>query len=467
MFAQVTWLRRCGVVLLSMLLGVATDAMAQFRYQDATRDAAGLQAVEARQRAMREVGDVGSIAAAYAHRGLGYIALDLEKEAGFTVTKADYDVLDRIVGHARAVIGTLANAPYSKEKALLILDALARVVATYCPSQVAEVGGGLYSAALRAQACDCDILSITYLTVAEAVGLPLYGILAPGHMMLLWDDGSTRFLWETTLASEKRRAHYIDWLHIAKVSLKKGRYLRKQSRQEMIGFLVGIRGNGLLRLGMVDQAIADFDRAVSLNPDLAAALNNRGVGYLALGFPEKARADFTLAIEMDPHFWQAYYGRGSAHFHLKQYAQALGDFDRVIALNLKQFAQAVRGVDWVIALNEGLADAYYGRGCAYQQLGKEKRAIKEYTRAIKFNSTMATAYLNRGLAYTTTQNYRRAINDFVAFISLASFDSTYQDQIHQVQHLLLLIKRVGDGKGPQRRTLAYDAERGWYLKQPT
>ena len=446
MFIPITRLRRCGVVLLALLPGISTNVMAQFRYQDPLRDAAGLQAVEARQRATREVNDSGSIAAAYAHRKLGYLALDLEKEAGFTVTAADYEVLDRIVGHARAVIGTPVKKHYTREEALAVLNALARIVATYCPSQVAEAGGGLYSAALRAQACDCDILSITYLTVAEAVGLPLYGALAPGHMMLLWDDGSTRFFWEATLASEKSRAHYIDRFDIAKGPLKKGWYLRKQSRREMIGFLFGIRGIGLHRFGKVDQALADFDRALSFNPDLVAALNNRGSAYLGLGFPEQARADFTLAIEMDPHFWEAFYGRGSAYFHLKQYRHAIRDFDRVIALNLKQYNQAVLDIDRVIALNEGLADAYYGRGCTYQQLGQERRAIQEYTRAIEHDSTRAAAYFNRGLAYIGTEAYRQAIDDFVAFLNLVSFDPAYQDAIPQVQRLLLQLKQALDAK---------------------
>ena len=45
-------------------------------------------------------------------------------------------------------------------------------------------------------------------------------------------------------------------------------------------------------------AIADYTKAIELNPDYAQAYNKRGFAYLMLGSKSKARADFKRAIEL-------------------------------------------------------------------------------------------------------------------------------------------------------------------------
>ena len=45
-------------------------------------------------------------------------------------------------------------------------------------------------------------------------------------------------------------------------------------------------------------AIADYTKAIELNPDYAQAYNKRGFAYLMLGPKSKAQADFKRAIEL-------------------------------------------------------------------------------------------------------------------------------------------------------------------------
>jgi tetratricopeptide (TPR) repeat protein len=49
-----------------------------------------------------------------------------------------------------------------------------------------------------------------------------------------------------------------------------------------------------------DQAIAEYPRAIKLNPKHAAAYNNRGVAYAAKGDYDRAIADYNEAIDIDP-----------------------------------------------------------------------------------------------------------------------------------------------------------------------
>jgi regulator of sirC expression with transglutaminase-like and TPR domain len=44
----------------------------------------------------------------------------------------------------------------------------------------------------------CLSLSILYLSLAERLGLPLYGVVAPGHFLVRYDDGRVSFNIETT-----------------------------------------------------------------------------------------------------------------------------------------------------------------------------------------------------------------------------------------------------------------------------
>ena len=60
------------------------------------------------------------------------------------------------------------------------------------------------------------------------------------------------------------------------------------------------RGVAYGKKGEVDRAIADFDKAIALDPKLAFAYFNRGVAYEKKGDKEQAIADFRKALEIDP-----------------------------------------------------------------------------------------------------------------------------------------------------------------------
>ena len=53
------------------------------------------------------------------------------------------------------------------------------------------------------------------------------------------------------------------------------------------------------RAGTQD-ALADFNRAIELNPNLAGAISGRGIIFRLMGRYEEALADFNRAIELNP-----------------------------------------------------------------------------------------------------------------------------------------------------------------------
>lgn len=60
---------------------------------------------------------------------------------------------------------------------------------------------------------------------------------------------------------------------------------------------------------------------------------NRGLAYKMRGEPEKALADYSKAIELDPAFGAAYTNRGNVRLLLNDLKGAMADFRRAIQLD--------------------------------------------------------------------------------------------------------------------------------------
>src|SRR5262249_13669933 len=106
----------------------------------------------------------------------------------------------------------------------------------------------------------------------------------------------------------------------------------------------------------------------------------RGLDHGEKGDSAAAIADFGRALDLDPKHAGAFYHRGLAH-------AANGDFDLAIA-----------DFDMAIELDPKNNDVYNNRGLAYAAKGDYDRAIAEYSKAIELNAKHAGAYNNRGLA---------------------------------------------------------------------
>jgi tetratricopeptide (TPR) repeat protein len=85
-----------------------------------------------------------------------------------------------------------------------------------------------------------------------------------------------------------------------------------------------------------DDAIAEIERTLALDPSFAEAYGGLGVTYSDIGQYEKAIESFDKAIRLSPQnqdsaFW--YSGKGGAYFGLQQYDQTTEWARRAIAIN--------------------------------------------------------------------------------------------------------------------------------------
>ncbi len=181
-------------------------------------------------------------------------------------------------------------------------------------------------------------------------------------------------------------------------------------------------------------AIEDCNKAIELDPNYAMAYNNRGLAKAGLQDYRGAMADYTQAIELDPKLALAYNNRGNAKYELKDYMGAMADYTQAIELDpklalayynrgnakyeLKDYTDAIADYTQAIALNPNYALAYYNRGNAKYELKDYTGAIADYTETIGLNPNYVLAYINRGLAKAGLQDYTGAIADYIKAVEL-------------------------------------------------
>ena len=140
-------------------------------------------------------------------------------------------------------------------------------------------------------------------------------------------------------------------------------------------------------------AIADYTKAIELNPNYADAYNNRGNAKENLKDYYGAIADYNKVIELNPNDADAYYNRGISKEKLKDNYGAIADYTKAIELNPND------------------ASAYYNRGNAKENLKDNYGAIADYTKAIELNPNYADAYYNRGISKYNLKDYYGACQD--------------------------------------------------------
>ena len=88
-----------------------------------------------------------------------------------------------------------------------------------------------------------------------------------------------------------------------------------------------------------ENALADYQAALLLNPNDTHALHNSGVSCDRLGRYAEAIKEFSKVIELDPDNSNAYFSRGGAYDSLNKFDLALADY--TIALSLKGKSDSV------------------------------------------------------------------------------------------------------------------------------
>src|SRR5215510_156064 len=139
---------------------------------------------------------------------------------------------------------------------------------------------------------------------------------------------------------------------------------------------------GLIRAenGNKSGAIADFTRAIEINPSLGLAYRNRGFQRLDNADYDLAITDFSRAIDLNQKDEVAFLNRGFARKEKGDLKGAIADFSAAIELDDRNIP------------------AYQCRGAALLQKGQYQSAIYDFDVIIEIDPEDAIAYGNRALA---------------------------------------------------------------------
>jgi tetratricopeptide (TPR) repeat protein/S1-C subfamily serine protease len=143
-----------------------------------------------------------------------------------------------------------------------------------------------------------------------------------------------------------------------------------------------------------DDALKAINIAIELEPNDPILRNTKaGILFASKKYIE-AIAIYTDLIRTKPEAY-AYANRGFVKSYLGNNQEAIGDYDRALAINPQ------------------LAEVYYDRGTIKFKfaLGNNQEAIGDYDRALAINPQLAEAYNNRGIVKSYLGNYQGAIGD--------------------------------------------------------
>jgi PQQ-dependent catabolism-associated CXXCW motif protein len=205
-----------------------------------------------------------------------------------------------------------------------------------------------------------------------------------------------------------------------------------------------------------DNALDDFNKAISIDSKHADAYIARARAYAGKGDYDLALADLEKALAVDsrksaiigrilrdPSYAAGYVARGKKFFKSKQYAKAIEEYDKAIDLapdtydanysrgealyQMGDYRRAVQSFDRAIAINPESVNAYNDRGNSYYNTGDYDRSIVDYTKAIALSPRDKVLFSNRAGSYVRKRDCGRAIVDFSAAIALdPKYANAYQ-----------------------------------------
>jgi tetratricopeptide (TPR) repeat protein len=216
------------------------------------------------------------------------------------------------------------------------------------------------------------------------------------------------------------------------------------------GFIEALNNRGVVleALNRFDDALASYDRALTLSPDLVAVIKNRGNVMSALDRPDEALANYDRALALDANDADACNGRGNVLKKLHRIREAEEMFRRAVLLNpdhaqarcnlgsvlidLGKPDQAEPNLRRAVALDPDFAIALHNLGTALIGLDRSDEAVAVIQRAVALKPDLAGAHHNLGVALMELGRLTEAREAAERAVALAPRELSYLRQLGDV-----------------------------------
>uniref|UniRef100_A0A8D1JMN8 Tetratricopeptide repeat domain 6 n=2 Tax=Sus scrofa TaxID=9823 RepID=A0A8D1JMN8_PIG len=159
-----------------------------------------------------------------------------------------------------------------------------------------------------------------------------------------------------------------------------------------------------LQMGDYFAAIQDINAAIKINTT-AEFLTNRGVIHEFMGQQQNAMRDYQAAISLNPTYSLAYFNAGNIYFHHRQFSQASDYFSKALKFDPE---------------NEC---ATMNRAIANTVLKKYEEAKEDFAHVVESCPFWAAVYFNRAYFYCCLKQYELAEEDLGKALSLKPNDA--------------------------------------------
>ncbi len=159
--------------------------------------------------------------------------------------------------------------------------------------------------------------------------------------------------------------------------------------------------NVLVGIGRRDEALAGYNRALALKPDLFEGLYNRGNLLLEMKQAEAALTSFDAALAVRQDMAGVWNNRGTALRDMRRLDAALASYNRVLTLmpghinaltnramtllDMRRLDEALAAADAALAFQPGFAESLYVRGNILRDMGRMAEALTSYEQALAAN----------------------------------------------------------------------------------
>jgi tetratricopeptide (TPR) repeat protein len=152
------------------------------------------------------------------------------------------------------------------------------------------------------------------------------------------------------------------------------------------------RGVAQERLGNLQSALDDYGRSIAAAPSASAHFDRANL-YAQLDQPEQALADFNAALAIDPKNIKALIGRADENYGARHLADSLADYTRVIEAQPNN------------------AEVFFKRGSVYFDLGDFASAYRDYSVSLTLDPKQPDVLRNRALAAERMGSHEHAESD--------------------------------------------------------
>ncbi|UZR98759.1 tetratricopeptide repeat protein [Chondrinema litorale] len=172
-------------------------------------------------------------------------------------------------------------------------------------------------------------------------------------------------------------------------------------------------GNIYLGKGLIEEAKANYEKCLEIDPNLSIAYFNLGL-LLNKAEPENAKTNYEKAIALDPNRVDSYLGLGNIYFDKNDFSKAREQYLKCIELDAnydlayfnvgltyenRDNSKAKYYYEKTISINSSFTYALNGLGNIYLEEGNLEEAIVKYEKCIEIDPNFIYAYHNLGLSF--------------------------------------------------------------------